>query len=206
VTGPLVQTDEGLWGFELRTPNPNWMVLLDPRTGDVIRHVEVGSQPFDAAASGRSVWLLDIRAGTVEFISEDGSVRVVTDRSSGVWLAGTSSGVYLGAWRGADANDQNGPGTSAFASLDGTVQPFGDIYNFRPMVVAGDRVWFVGGPHDGDVSGLCGMRTADGVVDRCADIPVGLESVHDPVAFDPVSGTLWATAYDAPTLYKVDAG
>jgi hypothetical protein len=206
VTGPLVQTDEGLWGYERRTPNPDWMVVLDPQTGDAVRHVEVSSQPFAAAASGRSVWLLDMEAGTVSIVSDDGSVRVVTDRSSGSWLAASDSGVYLSAWRGDSANDQNGPATSAFGSLDGQVQPFGDIYNFRPMVVTGDRVWFVAGPHDGDISGLCGMRTVDGVVDRCADIPVGLEGVHDPVAFDPTTGTLWATAWDQPKLYEVDAG
>jgi hypothetical protein len=206
VTGPLVQTDEGLWGYEDRSPDPNWMVLVDPQTGDVIRHVEVGSQPFDVAASGRSIWMLDSHAGTVTLVDDNGGVRVVTDRSSGVWLAATSNGAYLGAWRGPSANDQNGPATSAFASLDGEVQPIGDIYDFRPMAVAGDRVWFVAGPHDGDVSGLCGMRTTDGVVDSCADISVGLEGVHDPVVFEPVTGTLWAIAYKAPKLYEVNAG
>jgi hypothetical protein len=113
--------------------------------------------------------------------------------------------VYLSTWRGDSANDPTFPGTSAFAGLDGLVQPFGDIYNFRPMVVTGDRVWFVAGPHDRDVAGLCGMRTADAVVDRCADIPVGLEGIHDPVAFEPVTGTLWAIAADQPRLYRLRA-
>jgi hypothetical protein len=206
VSGPIVQTVEGLWGFESRTPNPDWMVLLDPRTGDVIRHAGVPTQPFEVAASGRSVWLLDMQAGTVGLISQDGSVRTVSDRSSGSWLASSPAGVYLSAWRGRSANDQNGPATSAFASVDGQVQPFGDIYNFRPMVVADDRVWFVAGPHDGDISGLCGMRTTDGIVDRCADVPVDLEGTRDPVAFDPTTNTLWAVAYDAPQLFEVNAG
>jgi hypothetical protein len=206
VFGPLVQTEEGLWGFELRTPNPNWMVLLDPRTGSVIRHVEVPTQPFEVAASGRSVWLLDMQAGTVSVISEGGSLRTVTDRPAGSWLAASTSGVYLSAWRGGSANGQNGPATSAFASLDGQVQPFGEIYNFRPMVVADNHVWFVAGPHDGDISGLCSMRTTDGIVDSCADIPVDLEGARDPVAFDPTTNTIWAVAYDTPKLYAVDAG
>jgi hypothetical protein len=44
------------------------------------------------------------------------------------------------------------------------------------------------------------------VVDSCADISVGLEGVHDPVVFEPVTGTLWAIAYKAPKLYEVNAG
>ena len=206
VTGPLLQTDEGLWGFEYRAPEPNWMVVLDPRTGEVTRHVEIQTQPFDVAASGGSVWFLDAQTGTVQLATQAGGAagaQVITDQAAGVWLAGTSSGIYLSAWRSDSAEAPGGAGTSAFAALDGSVAPFGDVYNFRPMVVAFDHVWFVAGPHDGDLSGLCAMQSQSGVVDKCADINVGLEGLHDPVAFEPTTETLWAISATGSNLYEI---
>ena len=204
LTGPLAQTDEGLWAFEYRAPDPSWMVLIDPNTGDVMRHVEVPAQPFTIATSGNTVWTLDFRSGSVSEISGE-DAHVVTDHSSGVWLAGTPDGVYLSVWPDGTPNPPGGPGGSAFIGLDGSTQLIGDIYNFRPSAVANDRVWFVAGPHDGHLSGVCGMRATDGVVDGCADIPVNVEGIRRPVVFDPSTDSLWAVSEDA-VLYEVPLG
>jgi sugar lactone lactonase YvrE len=204
LTGPLAETDEGLWAFQYRAPDPSWMVLIDPDTGDVLRHVEVPAQPFTLATSGNTVWTLDFRGGSLFEISGD-NAHVVTDHSSGVWLAGTPDGVYLSVWAQGTPNPPSGPGGSAFIDLDGTTQLIGDIYNFRPSAVADDRVWFVAGPHDGDLSGVCGMRTSDGVVDECANVPVNVEGIRQPVVFDPTTNSLWAVSEGA-AVYEIPLG
>jgi len=203
-TGPVAQTDEGLWAFEDRGPDASSMVLIDPDTGEVTRHVEVQTQPFIAATSGITLWTLDVQNGSVSEILGE-AARVVTDHSSGVWLAGAPDGVYLSVWANGTPNPPGGPGGSAFIGLDGSTHLIGDIYNFRPSAVANGRVWFVAGPHDGHLSGVCGMRTSDGVVDECADVLVNVEGIRRPVVFDASTDSLWAISEEA-VVYEIPLG
>jgi hypothetical protein len=64
-----------------------------------------------------------------------------------VWLASAEDGVWV-------ASD----GVAFVANSGGPPQVAGDVYNFRPFLVADKRVWFISGPHDPGLpkGGVCG--------------------------------------------------
>ena len=120
-------------------------------------------------------------------------------RLPGIWMTSNDERVWLSAW----IPDRHA--TSAYiAPQDGSVQPFGDVYNFRPFAIADGRVWFVAGPGDGAAKGVCGMRLDTQQVDECADVMVGdLEILREPLGYDAGTNSLWAAGNGAQ-VYRID--
>ena len=207
--GPIVAAPEGLWAIEQdRATKSNALVLLDDVSGQVIRRVSLSGTPIDIEAAGGYVWVLSLPRGDsagssalllVTAAGEDGGVAIDVS-STGIWLAADDAGVWL------SASLPHRHASSVFvAAGDGEPVGFGEIYNFRPFVVAQGRVWFVGGPHDGPVLGVCGMLLDTQGVDVCADVDVAdLTATRQPVAFDATTNTLWVAAYESPRVYRAD--
>jgi hypothetical protein len=207
LTGPLVLEADGLWAVSPnRVAETNDVVLVDLTTGQILRRFPVAGAPIDmVAAAPGSVWVQPLVSG----LGKDVAIRISTTptdavtpidgASAGIWLASNEDGVWLSAWV---------PGrhaTSAFVDASGSEpQPFGSIYNFRPMTVADGRVWFVAGPGDGPIQGVCGLRIDTQAVDECADVSVAdLEATRQPVAFDSTTDTLWVSAYGRSAITRV---
>ena len=120
-------------------------------------------------------------------------------KSAGMLLAGNDHGVWLSSWW------TNQRGTSTFVSAtDDSVTPFGDINNFRPFAVADGRVWFIAGPGDGPIRGICGLNVDTREADVCADAGgPDLEVARDPAAYESTTNTIWAGQYLQPFATRV---
>ena len=205
--GPLVLAPDGLWAVSSDlVAETNDVVLVEPANGQILDRVRVPGSPIDMAAAGRgSVWVQPLVSGAgnnvAVRVSTTGTEAItpIDGSSAGIWLASSEDGVWLAASMVVRHS------SSAFvAAAENQARPFGSIYNFRPMTVADDRVWFVAGPGDGPLQGVCGLRIDTQDVDVCADVSVAdLEAAHQPVAFEATTNTLWVSAYNRPEISRI---
>ncbi len=212
-TGPVIEAGGAVWAVEGGT-GPGDASVVRIEDGAVTARVPVGETPFDLAEAAGSVWVQERRdegdvAGAGGVLRLDATTAEVLARldlaAAGTWLAGDDSGVWLAAWLGPDGASSDA--SSAMISPDtNAIAPFGSIYNFRPFAVGDGRVWFVAGPGDGKVQGICGIDEADGVSTVCADVDgPDLEMAHDPAAYDPVTRTLWTGSYGRKVVTRIVA-
>jgi hypothetical protein len=209
LAGPILAQSQGVWAIEQdRQTETSALVLLDPTSTQRLRRIDLSGSPIDMAATADSIWLVllsDPNNGSstsLVRVADDGSADAVTPidvRASGIWIAADEANVWLSAWH-ADSDT-----TSTIVSAhDGVARSFGSVYNFRPFAVAEGRVWFVAGPGDGSLQGVCAMRLDTQQVDECADVAVGdLEIVREELAYEPSTNTLWI-AGDGKLVHRVD--
>jgi hypothetical protein len=209
LAGPILAQSQGVWAIgQDRQTETNALVLIDPTSTQTLRRIDLSGSPIDMAATADSIWLVllsDPNNGSstsLVRVADDGSADVVTPidvRASGIWIATDEANVWLSAWH-ADLDT-----TSTIVSAqDGVARSFGSVYNFRPFTVAEGRVWFVAGPGDGPLQGVCAMRLDTQQVDECADVAVGdLEIVREELAYEPSTNTLWV-AGDGKLVHRVD--
>jgi hypothetical protein len=195
-------------------PSPGDASLVRLERDVVTARVPVGEVPFDVVQAAGSIWVEQRRdegdvassAGILRVDPISGDVLAGLDVPSiGSWLAGDDSGVWLSAWLGPDGSSSDT--TSAMIAPDGNaLAAFGSIYNFRPFAVGDGRVWFVAGPGDGRVQGICGLDVETGVSAVCAEVNgPDLVMARDPAAYEPVTQTLWTGSYERSIVTRIEA-
>ena len=212
-TGPVVATEGAVWAVE-DGPGPGDASLVRIEREVVTARVPVGEVPFDVVQAAGSIWVEQRRdegdvasaAGILRVDPTTGDVLARLDVPSiGSWLAGDDRGVWLSAWLGPDGSSSDT--TSAMIAPDtNALVAFGSIYNFRPFAVGDGRVWFVAGPGDGRVQGICGIDEESGESAVCADVDgPDLVMARDPAAYDPVTHTLWTGSYQRSIVTRIEA-
>jgi hypothetical protein len=194
VTGPIAVDASGVWAAQGTS-----VVRIGPDPLEIDARVPLGAVPQDISVGGGSVWVLErtvddfgVSSGPLTQIDAATAtvVRRVEFDSTGLWLASAENGVWV-------ASD----GVAFVANSGGPPQVAGDVYNFRPFLVADKRVWFISGPHDPGLpkGGVCGLNITTQRVDVCAEPPsiVDFSGAHDALALDPASQTLWVSQYES---------
>jgi hypothetical protein len=194
VTGPIAVDASGVWAVQGTS-----VVRIGPDSLDIDARIPLGRVPLDISVGGGSVWVLGrtvdddgVSSGPLTQIDATTAtvVRRVQFASTGLWLAAAEDGVWV-------ASD----GVAFVANSSGSPQVAGDVYNFRPFLVADQRVWFISGPHDPGLpkGGVCGLNITTQRVDVCAEPAsiVDFAGAHDALALDPVSQTLWVSQYES---------
>jgi hypothetical protein len=195
VTGPIAVDASGVWAIEGTN-----VVRIRPDPLEIDARIPLSAVPLDISAGGGSVWVLGrtvddsaVSSGPLTQIDSATAtlVRKVEFASTGLWLASAEDGVWV-------ASDD---GVAFVANSGGPPQVAGDVYNFRPFLVADKRVWFISGPHDPGLpeGGVCGLNITTRRVDVCAEPAsiVDFAGAHDALALDPVSQTLWVSQYES---------
>lgn len=194
VTGPIAVDASGVWAVQGTS-----VVRIGSDSLDIDARIPLGIVPLDISVGGGSVWVLGrtvnddaVSSGPLTQINAATAtvVRRIQFASSGLWLAAADDGVWV-------ASD----GVAFVANSGGPLQVAGDVYNFRPFLVADRRVWFISGPHDSGLpkGGVCGLNITTQRVDVCAEPAsiVDFAGAHDALALDPVSQTLWVSQYES---------
>jgi hypothetical protein len=195
VRGPIAVDASGVWAVHGTS-----VVRIRPDPLEIDARIPLGAAPLDISVGGGSVWVLGrtvddggVSSGPLTQIDSATAtvVRKVEFASTGLWLASAEDGVWV-------ASDD---GVAFVANSDGPPQAAGDVYNFRPFLVADKRVWFISGPHDPGLpkGGVCGLNITTQRVDVCAEPPsiVDFAVGPDALALDPVSQTLWVSQYES---------
>jgi hypothetical protein len=194
VTGPIAVDASGIWAVRGTS-----VVRIRPDSLEIDARIPLSEAPLDISVGGGSVWVLErtvdgegVSSGPLAQIDAATAtvVRKVEFASTGEWLAATEDGVWV-------ASD----GVAFVANSGGPPRVAGDVYNFRPFLVADKRVWFISGPHDPGLpmGGVCGLNITTQRVDVCAE-PASIADfagAHDALALDPVSQTLWVSQYES---------
>lgn len=211
ITGPVIVDSSGVWAAEQKA-----IVQIDPVTLSIEARIPNARPPLDMAAGGGTLWVLETEIQKDTGVSAGSLVRIdeatatvsdtVSDLSlSGIWIAASQDGAWVSAWR-PNALDS---AAAFFVPASGAPpREAGDVYNFRPFVVAEGRAWFISGPHDKGLpngGGVCGLNASTHEVDTCAAPRsiADLEAAHDPVDFDPVTSTFWVGEYESNFVTKI---
>jgi hypothetical protein len=212
-TGPVVATGGVVWAVE-EGPDAADANLVRIEGGVVTARVPVGEVPFDIVQATGSIWVQERRdqgdvAGSGGVLRLDPTTGEVLARldlpAAGLWLAGDDRGVWLSASLGAGSSD-SGSTSAVIAPDTNALAPFGSVVNFRPFAVGEGSVWFVAGPHEGKLQGICGIDEVTGTATGCADVAgPDLEMAGDPAAYDPVTHTLWSGSYERKVVTRIDA-
>lgn len=194
VAGPIAVDAAGVWAVQGTS-----VVRITTDPLEIGARIPLGEVPLDISVGGGYVWVLGrtvdddgVSSGPLTQIDATTAtvVRKVEFASTGLWLASTDDGV----WAASD-------GVAFVANAGGPPQVAGGVYNFRPFVVAHERVWFISGPHDPGLpeGGVCGLNITTERVDVCIEPPsiVDLEAAHDALALDPSTQTLWVSQYES---------
>jgi hypothetical protein len=195
VTGPVGADATGVWAVQGRN-----VVLIDPISLSVRSTTPLSEEPLDVTTGGGSVWVLETAVGPdnsvapgplVEIDAATAAVvRTVNLQIADVRIAGDTEGVWVSGWRPDD------PHVSAAFFVPASGGPPNEVATIAEtgiVAVAQGRVWFIGN------SGLCGLNVSTHVFDACVALrsSVDPEGAHDPVAYDPVSQSLWIAEYES---------
>lgn len=208
VSGPVVVDPSGVWAVEGHD-----VVRIDPSSLALTARIRLRETPFDIAAGGGSVWVLERPisgngpSGPLEQFDAATAepMRTVDLSGANLWIAASPDGVWL------DASKPDVPGTSGawfVPRTGGAPVDVASVANFRPFTVALGHVWFISGPSDKGLpaGGVCGLNIATNTIDSCAKPRsiVDLEGAHDALAYDPTTQTLWVGEYESGFVTKID--
>jgi hypothetical protein len=204
VSAPMAADSEGMWALEIPPTSDGSVTIvhIDGTTNTISSTIPVSKQVWDLQTTpGRLLVLEAAPSGgsnhtDVAIIDTDNTSlisRIPLEGSSTRIAAGEGS-AWLGSWISA-----SGRSTDALridvesGQIRGKPVSVGTI--FRPIAVADEGVWFLGGPEG--PRGICHLSLASLNVDTCIDAGSYSDPAFYPVvALDPASRSIWVSNWE----------